>query len=102
MSSRGLRATAVLPALLVLSLSGCGGGHAATPVSRVPQGFYGIDGELLLPLVYRGLSGLLARHLAGIESSGVDFVRAGINCWPTEPRPPVFGRHHYSFGALDR
>jgi hypothetical protein len=102
MSSRGLRATAVLPALLVLSLSGCGGGHAATPASRVPPGFYGIDGELLLPLAYRGLSGLLARHLAGIESSGVDFVRAGFNWSATEPRPPVVGRHHYYFGALDR
>jgi hypothetical protein len=87
---------------LVLSLSGCGGGHAAAPASRMPPGFYGIDGELLLPLVYRGLAGLVERHLAGIEASGVDFVRAGINWSATEPRPPALGRPRYDFAALDR
>src|SRR5919204_3717902 len=101
MPSRDRRAAALVAALVALSLAGCGGDRQGRAAESVPPGFYGIDGDLLLPLAYRGLTGLLDRHLAGIEATGVDFVRAGVNWSATEPRPPLLGHPRYDFEALD-
>lgn len=96
-------------ALAVALVAGCGEGDGTETLelppkrfdAAVPDGFFGINGQRLLPMAIGGRLDALDRHLDQIDAGGIEFIRVRADWTAIEPRPPEGGEHAYEFAAQD-